>query len=107
MGFDVETEDSNEDLREHLGRRWLCDTGCPFDLVSRETINQNAGIKLREVDEANAELLDTANGQIWANTVAVIPVPKFSDYVEPFVLEDTPDVSRCDVNRGSVCGTGL
>ena len=99
--FDPNEKPCNDEVPPESVRRWLCDTGCMFDLVSRDTVNTDPDCILEAVEDP--EELYTANGPVKADTTGVIPVYKFSDYIEPFVLDDTPDVmsigTRC-VDKG-------
>ena len=63
-------------------------TACPFDLTSADTLEPTALLtKPRE-----EVLLDTANGTINADLVAHMRVSKIDETIEPFVLDQTPDV---------------
>ena len=73
-------------------RLWLCDTACPFDLVTRDSIATEDEWRIHEADKEIR--LATANGEISVTTV-------FDTQVEPLlyengtkvhVLESTPDV---------------
>ena len=64
------------------------DTACPFDLANESTLDPDAPIG--SPDEQ--VILDTANGEIEADTVAHIQIPKIDEDIEPFVLKSTPDV---------------
>ena len=73
-------------------RLWLCDTACPFDLVTRDSIASEDEWRIVQADKEIR--LATANGEIATSTV-------FDTQVEPLlyengtkvhVLESTPDV---------------
>lgn len=48
-------------------RLWLCDTGCPFDLISRRTMTPT--IRTQIVPAAESQQTDTANGLVTADDV--------------------------------------
>ena len=92
---EYQTEEENEGPEnqwenEGLERYWLCDAACPFDLVSRDSLPPDV-IQWAE-EAAEPALLATANGQLNADTTIAMQVGKMMDNIEPFPLDDTPDV---------------
>ena len=55
-----------------LSRRWLCDSACPYDLVSRETLAPDHPHPEVEVDESVT--LATANGLLEATTTVLMQI---------------------------------
>jgi len=70
-------------------RMWLCDTGCPFDLASKQRLG-----KLKQFIEPAecTQYLDTANGRLEVSEAIHMQIPSLCENVCPLVLEDTPDV---------------
>jgi hypothetical protein len=73
-------------------RKWLADTGCPYDLVSKK------GLSRREMSHiyegGNSVSLQTANGIKRAQEVIPMQIAALpsEQTVTPYVLESTPDV---------------
>ena len=61
---DPEDEDEEEE-EEGTERLWLCDTACPFDLISRETLPPDLEQFAEQADEP--AMLATANGIVEAD----------------------------------------
>ena len=60
-------------------RLWLCDTACPFDLVTRDSIATEDEWRICQADKEIR--LATANGEIITSTV-------FDTQVEPLLYEN-------------------
>jgi len=71
-------------------RRWLLDTGCPYDLTSRKSLFPCELNKLRPSDVPVE--LETANGVLKVDTSAHVQVGGVCENITPYVLEETPDV---------------
>ena len=69
---------------------WLCDTACPFDLISRETLPPDLEQFAEQADEPAT--LATANGVVEADTTIAMQVKQLEDNIDPYLLDSTPDV---------------
>ena len=101
VDFSPETEFPTRGVYEGKGLQYLCDTGCPVDLISQGSLQQVPDAILER--SQCPERLQTANGLVSAETQATLPIHKFGDFIQPYVLESTPDVisigARC-VDQG-------
>jgi hypothetical protein len=71
-------------------RRWLCDTGCPFDLIGQPSIPLNS--RSNAIKAKQAVTMETANGTISCDRVLQMQIIPFNENIEPYILEDSPDV---------------
>ncbi|MCP3879064.1 MAG: hypothetical protein GY701_11840, partial [Sulfitobacter sp.] len=75
---------------DHIERRWLMDTGCPYDLVCESS--------LQEQDHENFDfdspqiLLQTANGPMPCAKTVPQQIGPLGEQADPYVLKSTPDV---------------
>ena len=72
-------------------RLWLCDTGCPVDLVNKRTAVSIAPTIQIEQAEHSVEL-ETANGVITTDRVLLMQILSLEENVEPYVVAHSPDV---------------
>ena len=69
--------------------RWLVDTGCGYDLVSKE----HTAATRRWVRKAvHPRTFQTANGVTTTDKVARMTVDEFGEEVAPYILDSTPPV---------------
>ena len=68
-------------------RWWLCDTGCPYDLTNRSTLPSGTGETHRR-----KVTLESANGIIECSQAAQLQIEALGENIEPYMLEDSPDV---------------
>ena len=74
---------------QEVVKLWLVDTGCGFDLVSRD----HARALKRWIKRASKPVqFATANGTTDAKEVLELFIDEFNHEIEPFILENTPDV---------------
>ena len=74
---------------QEVVKLWLVDTGCGFDLVSRE----HARALKRWIKRASKPVqFATANGTTDATEVLELFIDEFNQEIEPYILESTPDV---------------
>ena len=71
-------------------RTWLCDTGCPFDLIGRNRIPADSFEHIR--DSTTPVQLSTANGHLQVTQVVDMQINAFKENIEPYILDETPDV---------------
>jgi len=71
-------------------RRWLLDTGCPYDLTSRKNLFP-CELSMLRPSEVPVEL-ETANGVLKVDVSAHVQVGGVCENITPYVLEETPDV---------------
>ena len=77
------------DPNRSRSRLWLCDTGCPFDLVSRPNLGELA----TQIEKAETpQVLDTANDRISASEEVIMSMHPLEEIIAPLILESTPDV---------------
>ena len=76
---DAEDEDEEFDYDPTTTRLWLCDTACPFDLVTRDSIASDDEWRIFQADKEIRPA--TANGEITTSTV-------FDTQVEPLLYEN-------------------
>ena len=71
-------------------RWWISDTGSPFDLVGRKTLSP----EMRDTIEKakHPEEMDTAGGPCVADQVAHVQIEVLEEHIDPYVLDDSPDV---------------
>ena len=77
-------------------RRKLCDTGCPYDLISPSDLRP---IDLEYIELAEVVTLQTANGPLAVNQVVSKQAPRLTSESRPYILQNTPDV----LNIGHRC----
>ncbi len=71
-------------------RRWLVDTGCPIDLISRDSLHVD---ELSFVKQAGRGIkLNTANGVTYAEDIVAFQIDGLEDLIEAYILESTPIV---------------
>ncbi len=73
-----------------VARRWLCDTGCPFDLIGSPGILPGSKDEIRQAKVAAT--LETANGKMECFTTMPMQIVALRDNIDPYVLESSPDV---------------
>ena len=79
-------------------RLWLCDTGCPYDLVGCKTIPPED----EEIIEPaqNPTTLETANGDVEVVETIPMQIDALKEVIDPYILDETPDVlsigKRCE-----------
>ena len=69
--------------------RWLVDTGCGYDLVSKE---HTASIRRWVRKAVHPRTFQTANGVTTTEKVARMTVGEFGEEVAPYILDSTPPV---------------
>jgi len=69
--------------------RWLVDTGCGYDLVSREHTTATRRWVRKAV---HPRTFQTANGVTTTDKVARMTVDEFGEEVAPYILDSTPPV---------------
>ena len=72
-----------------ITRRKLCDTGCPYDLISPCDFRP---IDLNHVEPGDEVTLHTANGSLAVNQVVPVQAPRLKSESRPYILQDPPDV---------------
>ena len=70
--------------------RWLMDTASPFDLTGAADMSKAS--KKDITPASDPAMLHTANGPTLADQVLPLRSPRLGENVEPFVLDDSPDV---------------
>ena len=71
-------------------RKWLMDTGCPYDLTSRKTF-YSADLKTNEPAVVTI-FLNTANGLTSCDQVIPHQIGPLGVVATPYVMGDSPDV---------------
>jgi len=80
-------------------RRWLVDTGCPFDLVSQRDLSEE---ERKYMSMSSKSLyLNTANGRAESNLVLSLRTPTLSDGIDAHVMSSTPN----SISLGKRCMT--
>jgi hypothetical protein len=71
-------------------RWWLADTGCPYDLVSKDTLPPDALGMMGH--SKKGMVIDTCNGQVSTNKTICMQVDELKEQIKPYLLDSTPDV---------------
>ncbi len=72
---------SSADHMEVVERRWLMDTGCPYDLTSRENMQPGHECMIEQAEEAIR--LNTANGTLDCYDVVDVQIGPLGAEVKP------------------------
>ena len=78
-------------------RKWLVDTGCPFDLIARGELEDHETSFIKKANRAVR--MSTPNGLVDANKSVSFNVPELGSPIDAYVLEHTPTV----VSIGTRC----
>ena len=71
-------------------RRWLVDTGCPFDLIAKSELDSHEQDFVKKASKFVR--LATPNGIVDADKVINFSVATMNDSIEAYVLDSTPTV---------------
>ncbi len=71
-------------------RRWLVDTGCPFDLIARRELDGNEADFIKKASKYVR--MATPNGIVDADRMITFRVPSLGDPIDAYVMESTPTV---------------
>ena len=69
-------------------RRWLADTGCPYDLTSWGQVTEDGVVE----DAEEPVVLKTANGPKLVSKVVNEQVMRLQENIAPYLMDDSPDV---------------
>ena len=78
-------------------RKWLVDTGCPFDLIAKGELEDHEVAYIKRA--MKAVRMSTPNGLVDANKSVSFSVPELGSPIDAYVLEHTPT----DVSIGTRC----
>jgi hypothetical protein len=81
-------------------RRWLVDTGCPFDLIALDDLDSN---ELDFIKKASKLIrMSTPNGLVDADKIISFKVPQLGEPISAYIMKSSPTVMsigrRCVVN---------
>ena len=78
-------------------RKWLVDTGCPFDLIARGELEDHEVSYIKRA--IKAVRVSTPNGLVDSNKSVSFSVPEFGSPIDAYVLERTPTVVSIGTRR--------
>ena len=71
-------------------RRWLVDTGCPFDLIAKHELEDTEKAFIKKASKVIR--LATPNGLVDANNIVSFNVDKLTEPIDAYIMESTPTV---------------
>jgi hypothetical protein len=71
-------------------RRWLVDTGCPFDLIAKTELEENERLFIKKASKVIR--LATPNGLVDANKIVSFKVDKLAEPIDAYIMDSTPTV---------------